>query len=133
MVMNVLVDQMSIERIVLAENSQQAQQFLHSQNFRASKIFDASGVEYRKKGDRELVDSSALNKRPRLGVNVEEERMYLQAIASSSLFRYYQEMIKEKDAIAKDLLLKKDQVHQKYRELESVLARENVCLHWHSD
>jgi hypothetical protein len=77
MIVNVLVDQLQVERVVLVENSQQAMQALRSSDGRVTKVYDVQGIEYRKKGNQELTDSSALNKRARLGVDLEEEKMYV--------------------------------------------------------
>lgn len=76
MVINVLIDQAQVERVVLKENSHEALNFLSQPNNMASRVYDEKGIEYRKKGAQELTDSSAIGKRARLGVNIEEEMRY---------------------------------------------------------
>eukprot|EP01127_Copromyxa_protea_P024028 TRINITY_DN9286_c0_g1_i1.p1 TRINITY_DN9286_c0_g1~~TRINITY_DN9286_c0_g1_i1.p1 ORF type:complete len:798 (+),score=191.18 TRINITY_DN9286_c0_g1_i1:148-2394(+) len=115
MIINVLIDQLSIERIALAENSQAAVTALRTEN-NISKIYDISGVEYRKRGQQELTDASGINKRAKLGVDLEEEKMH------------YQELIKEKEIELRELARIKEEAAQELRAFDSSTNRDQKML-----
>lgn len=129
MFINVLIDQLQIERIALAESNPQARQFLQLQDIKFIKIYDQDGVSYRKNNVtlQELIDSSSVNRRSRLGVNLEEEKMYCICKRDTFTFcRYYQELVKKKEAQMKELCVKKDDANKRLRELDGVLSRKTV-------